>query len=157
MLNLMPLLPKPSGGKRCVAKTVLWYRLWCLMRRPVVKKWENEVVLPCDVARPGSSAITGALSRALSAELACVFQHHACAALWDNQKLFDTVRPGLFVPVACALDYPLLGLVFGMHVHLHRWALQMAKCCAVPMLVVSSVLAGCSQNILVRARSCIKK
>ena len=33
MVNLMPLLGKPGGGERCVAKTPMLYRTWNRRRR----------------------------------------------------------------------------------------------------------------------------
>ena len=36
-VSIMALLAKPQGGFRCVAKTPMWYRLWRMARRPIIK------------------------------------------------------------------------------------------------------------------------
>ena len=77
MINLMSLIPKPSGvGCRTVAKTPLLYRSWGAMRRPVVKKWEVEHSAPWDRARPGAGALDAAYSRAFIAEEARLVGDH---------------------------------------------------------------------------------
>ena len=42
-LNIMTLLPKPSGGYRTIAKTPMWHRLYAFARRKTIKAWENRL------------------------------------------------------------------------------------------------------------------
>jgi len=145
--NLMALLPKPQGGWRFVAKTSMVYRIWNLVRRPAVKAWEAKTAAPWDYAKPGSSAMSAALSRALADEIAQAHGQHACAVLWDFEKLFDSIYPALLVRRALALGYPLVDLVLGLRVHLSPRCLQVAGLCSLPVWVDRSILAGCSQSI----------
>ena len=69
-MNLMPVLGKPGGGARCVAKAQILYRLWCKCTRGLVRVWERQHTASWDTAKEGSSALWPALARGLKAEIA---------------------------------------------------------------------------------------
>ncbi len=83
LLKLMPVIPKPPAGERCVAKTPLLYRAWCRSRRGFAQACETEVTADFDAARQGSSAFKAAVGRAYALEVATRVGRHAAALLWD--------------------------------------------------------------------------
>ena len=80
-VNLMALLPKPGGDRRTVAKTVQLYRLWCCCRKQVVQAWEQETMPEWDTCRPGFSALTAGLLRAIDVETTLQVGEHVVVNL----------------------------------------------------------------------------
>ena len=113
-LNLTPVLGKPSGGERCVAKAPVLYRLWCRCTRGLVKGWEQQHTASWDTAKEGMSALWPALVRGLRAEVASGTGEAFGASLWDLHKFFDLVDPVTLVKKAMALGFPLHILVMGV-------------------------------------------
>ena len=88
LVNAMPLLGKPSGGERCVAKTPMIYRIWRRCSRSRVAAWESAVAAPWDCSVAGVDAMWPALVRAATAELAVAAGETVAAALWDLHRFF---------------------------------------------------------------------
>ena len=65
----LALLPKSTGGFRTIAKTLMFYRYWCALRRPIVKRWEQDTRAPWDVSFTGTSALDVALARSYQTEV----------------------------------------------------------------------------------------
>ena len=142
-LNLMPVLGKPSGGERCVAKTPVLYRLWCRCTRGLVKSWERQHTASWDTAKEGMSALWPALVRGLRAEVASGTGEAFGASLWDLHKFFDLVDPVTLVKKATALGFPLRILVMGVQMHVAPRALQLLGACSDFISVSRSGLPGC--------------
>ena len=80
----MALLPKPTVDYRTVANTPMLYRMWGIVRRPIVFECEDSIVLPFDMARPGCSALDAAYMRSFEAEVALRNgKHVGCALLFS--------------------------------------------------------------------------
>ena len=139
----MPVLGKPTGGERCVAKTPILYRLWCKHTRATVKDWETEHTAAWDTAKQGSSAMWHALIRALKGELASGTGKAFGGSLWDLHRLFDLVDPVSLVKEAIDLRCPIHVLVAGIQMHVAPRVLQLLGACSDPIHVCRSFLAGC--------------
>ena len=147
LVNAMPLLGKPSGGERCVAKAPMIYRIWCRCSRSRVAAWESAVAAPWDCSVAGVDAMWPALVRAATAELAVAAGETAAAALWDLHKFFDLVRTTILIDKAVELEFPLADLVMGLQMHSAPRFLQLKGACSLPVLVNMSVLPGCALAI----------
>ena len=53
----MSVIPKPSGGHRCVGKTPMVYRIWAASRRDDIKKWEINNMAPWDSSGPSAQRL----------------------------------------------------------------------------------------------------
>ena len=147
LYNLMPLIPKPGGGERGVAKTALSYRVWCRWRRPVIKQWEDGITAEWDCCRSGSSAEFAASRRLLEAELAKCSGQEVGMNLWDVEKFFDSVDFSLLVARALRWGYPASELAVACQVHLAPRALQVMGAVGLWMPTTSGVLPGCGQAV----------
>lgn len=143
LTNLMPILGKPSGGERCVAKTPVLYRLWCCYVREEVRVWERANVATWDTAKEGSSALWPALLRGLRAEIAASCGKNFAALLWDLHKFFDMVDPVTLVGKARELGFPLRLLLMAIQMHTAPRVVQLLGACSLPIPVLRSVLPGC--------------
>ena len=140
-LHVMPVLGKPTGGERCVAKAPVLYRLWCKHTRAVVKDWETEHTATWDTAKQGSSAMWPALIRALKGELASGTGKAFGGSLWDLQKSFDLVGPVSLVKKRRPLtrDVPFMFLPWGFR------CMSLLGCCSCWVRVrIPSMCAGAS-------------
>jgi len=68
LINLNPVLGKPSGGTRTVYKTPMTYRI-SLRARTDVAEWEEQMEQPFDTSGKGKSALMAAAYRGLQAEI----------------------------------------------------------------------------------------
>ena len=139
----MSVIPKPSGGHRCVGKTPMVYRIWAASRRDDIKKWEVSNMAPWDGSGPKCSALKTSLNRAVNMELARAEGLEAGGILWDFEKLFDNIDPRLLIERAVKLRFPLRDLLMALRMHLApRW-LQMCGMLAEAIYPTTSILAGC--------------
>jgi len=68
LINLNPILGKPSGGTRTICKTPMLYRI-SLRSRKEVANWEEEMTAEFDTSGKGKSALVAAAYRGLEAEI----------------------------------------------------------------------------------------
>ena len=67
---MMMSVAKATGGDRMVGKTPLLYRIWSVIKKPAVRKWECDNLEPSDASTPGSSGLLAALEVNWEMELA---------------------------------------------------------------------------------------
>jgi ribonuclease HI len=146
-LNIMPVLPKPQGGERCIAKTSLLYRCWSRWRRPQVRAWESAKAESFDFAREACSALSAALLRGLEAETARLLGRKVAAILWDAHKFFDTVDHGVLASQAQDEEYPMEEFIMAIQMHGAPRVIQCNGTCSTGTLVTTSILAGCAQAV----------
>ena len=142
-VNLMAMLPKPAGGERTVAKTSLWWRIFCRGRSGVVRAWERSVVHDCDKAVKGTSALEVAAERLLKAEVGELTGQHSFSALWDIEKFFDSISMDKLLVACRRLSYPATDLCLAATVHQCPRILQHKHACSRDVHVTRSVLPGC--------------
>ena len=65
LINLMSLIPKPTGGERTVALQSLWHVVWSSIRSSKVKEWDESRAQFWDSAMKGQSAERAGLLRKL--------------------------------------------------------------------------------------------
>ena len=144
LVNATPLLGKPSGGERCVAKLPMILRILRRCSRTRVAAWGSAVAAPwdCSVA----DAMWPALVKAATAELAAAAGESVAAALWELHKFFDLVSTTILIDKAVDLEFPLADLVMGLQMYSAPRFLQLKGACSLPM-VNMSVLPGCALAI----------
>jgi hypothetical protein len=143
----MPLLGKPDGGERCVAKSPMLYRTWNRCRRSHIKAWEDSAAASFDMARAGSSASKAAATKAYYLETAHTNGKKAAALLWDLHKYFDSVSVQVLTDRAAKVGYPALDLAMGAQMHMAPRVFQNQGHCSKGTVVSRSILAGCSHAI----------
>ena len=110
------LNPKPKGGERPIAMLTLLFRLCArLDRAEWVVQWEASHARHWDFAVAGSSALRGAISRALRAEAAAEEKLEFGEVLWDLTKFYDTVDWGALLDHAVLLGIPPHNPCLGWH------------------------------------------
>ena len=114
---LMAIIPKPSGGNRCVAKTAMAYRIWNRMRRQGVRDWEADFARKWDASRKGCSAIKAAFVRSLVVEANSLLGQDVVAFLWDFRKFFDSLDRALLVQQIGEAADPTLDFLQALAVH----------------------------------------
>ena len=144
---LMPLLAKPAGGERTVAKTPMVYRCWNRIRRGHIRGWEDTQNNSYDHARAGSSAYLAAADRGLTFEISKAIGQQAAVMLWDVHKYFDSVQVPELLQRAERTGYPALDLSLGLAMHTAPRLLQNQQNLSDGTTVNASLLAGCSQSV----------
>ena len=139
----MAMLPKPDGGTRCVAKSLMQYRMWGCIRKPLRLRWEASEVEEWDLCRPGRSALDAAFERSLDCEVAVRTGQHCGAILWDFEKFFDTVPVDILLNNALAAGFPVIDLILGLSMHGGVRYLQAMGCLSAACKPFRSILAGC--------------
>ena len=147
MCNLMSLIPKATSGERTVAKTPMLYRIWNVIRAPVVKKWEVDTIEDWDFAAAGKSALYSAAVRSLTNELGLITDRQVATILWDLDKFFDSIDPALVLREGLKLQYPPLDLVLALSMHCAPRILVLQGTVSACILPLRSILAGCSHSM----------
>ena len=143
LLNLFSLIPKAISGSRAIAKTPIFYRLWCILRSAVVKQWAADTCPAWEYASAGRSALDAATTHQWVNELAHVSGNTAAAILWDIQQYFDSIQWHDIRRVARLLGYPPVDLNLAMAMHAAPRVLCMAGASSMAMVPSRSVLQGC--------------
>ena len=146
LINLNPLLGKPSGGFRTICKTpILSYRL-AVRSFNRVEKWETDVPAVFDQAGKGRSALAAALDRDVFTEVYLTLGYIVAAAFHDFHKFFDTIDIPTIVHKLAEADFPLFDLCFGMQQHVAPRVVQCAGFSSRLIQVNHSILAGCKYS-----------
>ena len=128
-------------------KTSMLYRMWGIVRRPIVKTWSKRITLPWDMARPGSSALDAAYTRSLAAETAVRNGEQVGCILWDFTTFFDQLRIEVLVDNASELGFPMIDLILGMQMHTAPRTLMILGAVSSVIVPWKSILPGCGLAI----------
>ena len=147
LLNLMALIPKQTGGRRPVAKTPMLYRLFCIVRQPLVKEWAIANSFEWDFATAGKSALYSAAMRCWTNEMAILSGRHTSSLLWDIKQFFDNISPEMVLAEGIRMGYPLLDLIMGLQMHMAPRLLIVSGVASSLVLPLLSILAGCLHSV----------
>ena len=143
LLNLFSLIPKSLGGSRAIAKTPIFYRLWCLMRSEVIRDWSRETCPDWEYAAAGRNCLSAAATHQWVNELAHASGNVSAALLWDIWKYFDSINYEDVTRVASKLQYPTSDLKLALQMHAAPRILQMSGISSMAMKPFRSILQGC--------------
>ena len=149
LLNLFALIPKLTSGSRAIAKTPIFYRIWCILRSPAIKQWARDTCPDWDYAAAGRNALTAAATHQWVNELAHASQQIAASTLWDIMKYFDSIDWDDVNRVAVQLDYPQKDLKLALAMHAAPRILHMAGADSMVMLPTRSILQGCFHSFFI--------
>jgi len=145
-LTTVSFIPKPFGGERPIAAIVFLYRVWIRIRRPRITEWEAGHAHHWDTAVAGNSALRVALRRSLRRECAIADGKFLVGAFWDGEAFYDSLSVRDILVLGQEVNYPIHDLVMGSLVHLGPRYIKANQCFDIdPIVVFSSILAGCSQ------------
>ena len=147
LLNVIALLGKPQGGERPITLTTAPYRLYSKIRKTFVTEWEATRAGFWDSAVKGSTPLRAALIRELYNEVAVYMGLAVAQILWDMEKFYDLLNPGVMAKLALQLEYPVVPLYLGLLVHRAARVLSLKGCFSEPHLPETSILAGCFQSV----------
>ena len=149
LLNLFSLIAKQAGGSRAIAKTPIFYRIWCILRSPVIKQWARDTCPEWDYAAAGKNALTAAATHQWVNELAHASGQVAASTLWDIMKYFDSINWNDVKRVADQLGYPQKDLKLALAMHAAPRILHMAGADSMVMLPTRSILQGCFHSFFI--------
>ena len=142
MLNIMRLLPKPSGGERAIVLQALWHVVWSSTRAPHVRAFDIARAQHCDSAVRGASAQGSGLLRRLLDELAVLSGQKSAGVHYDVEKFYDSLDVAQLVKFSTYLGFPVLVAAMDLQIHVAARALRWCSHHSLPMDVSSSILAG---------------
>ena len=142
LVNVMCLLPKPSGGERAVVLQAMLMVLWSSARAVHVKTWDAAKGRHWDSALKGNSALKAALMRRLLDELIVQEGGHNINIYWDVEKFYDSVDLVKLLIFAQERGFPLAVAALDLQAHLAMRVLRWCGCHSLPLAVSSSILAG---------------
>ena len=146
MVNLMSLIPKPSGGDRAICLGTMFYVIWASIRAPQTHIWEQGYIKFWDDAVKGSCALRAALLRRLFDEVQHLEGRFAVTAFWDIEKFFDSVTIERLIRNAVEANYPLHIFFFDLLFHVGPRFLRWSGWLSHVILVQKSILAGARKS-----------
>ena len=146
LFNLYSLIPKVSGGTRPIAKTPLFYRIWCICRSSIIKAWSRDTCPEWEHAAEGKSAFGSAALHQWANEVAIVSNLHSGALLWDIEKFFDTLSYDDVRLSAQSLGYPGLDLELALRMHAAPRLLAVGGATSSALVPARGILQGCMHS-----------
>ena len=141
-VNIVSLIPKPTGGERPITLTPFVYFLWAALRRPLGAEWDEKAAGFWDDCIRGSNALRAGLARRLFDELA--FEHNEAnfSIYWDLTKFFDHVDLNRLALLADQLGFPLKVLSLALNVHCNLRLLVHKGVAGCGIAATRGILAG---------------
>ena len=142
LYNTVRLLGKQSGGERGIAQTSLFHKVASKRSQAAVQQslgLEDD----WDMARPGRSAVEGAIHRSALAEAWALLGHCVGALLWDISSFFDSIEVAILARELLALGCPAWALALAIPVHLAPRAIKCMGATSCFEVILRSVLQGC--------------
>lgn len=146
LINLNPLVGKPSGGTRTVCKTPMTYRI-SLRARGDVAEWEEQMEQPYDTSGKGKSALIAAAYRGLQAEIYNYTEEQYIGVFHDFGKIFDTIDLSILMESAVEASFPIIDLIITMPQHVAPTIIQCDSFCSRTIITNTSILAGCKHSV----------
>jgi len=105
LINLNPILGKPSSGTRTICKTPMLYRI-SLRARKEVADWEHYMTADFDTSGKGKSALVAAAYRGLEAEVYKYTEEQVIGVCHDFDKFFDSIDIPVLLNKAIDVNFP---------------------------------------------------
>ena len=142
LINLMALLPKPSGGERTVALQSLWHVVWSSIRGQKVRDWDSDRAQFWDSAIKGASAEQAGTLRKLIEEIAVLCGRTTISIFWDVKKFYDSIDIAKMIQYCIKKDYNIHIAAIDLQVHLGLRFLKWAGSTSQAIVPYNSLLAG---------------
>ena len=142
LMNLICLLPKPTGGERPICLASLLYVVWSGIRSPIVRDWDARRAGHWDDAVRGSSALKAALKRRILDECAVLKRESTAGIYWDVEKFYDSINIVRLAELSQEFNFPIAVSSLDLQVHVAPRVVRWANFYSEATPIFSSILAG---------------
>ena len=134
-------------AERPITLTSGLYRLWAVLTKSAIQRWEDDTQGFWDKAIRGSSALRAAVLREFAHELGACLGTTSATLQLDLEKIFDTINVATLVTKALALQFPPRELYLTLQVHTAARVLRAEGHHSPALLTQRSIIAGCGRSI----------
>ena len=117
--SLIAMLPKTKDIERPIALVASLYRLWCKVRAPYTKQWQQEIqdVYKWERAVPGTECLKVALKRAFMTEHHHALKRTVVSVLMDMSNFYDRIDLEKLTERWLDSDYPATHAALAMQIY----------------------------------------